>query len=245
MRPNPRFDVRAGRPLRALTLTLILAAFLAPSTPRAQATVRVEIALPAAPPLVVVQPGVQVVADFDEEVFFSDNAYWLRRDGRWYRSHEPRAAFVFVDTRIVPRALVTLEPGQYRHYRAAAAPAPAYPPQPPPRMAPAPPPPPPTRAEVLQVKEIKAGRVRARVIYAKEVKAKGGRIGRVYESGDDDWEKGGRGRGRGRGHGRGHGHGDGKIEAPEVIADVIYAKEVDADWIEAGEIHAKDVKIER
>jgi hypothetical protein len=64
--------------------------------------------------------------------------------------------------------------------------------------------------EVLRVKEIKAGRVHARVIHAKEVKAKGGHVGRVLRARDDEaWERG---------------RGDGEIDAPEVFADVIYAK---------------------
>jgi hypothetical protein len=90
-------------------------------------------------------------------------------------------------------------------------------------------PPAPRHHDVLRAKEIKAGRVHARVIYAKEVKAKGGRVGRiVQDSRDDSWERG---------------RGDGEIDAPEVFADVIYAKEIEADWIEAGEVHAKEVKI--
>jgi hypothetical protein len=81
------------------------------------------------------------------------------------------------------------------------------------------------------VKEIKAGRVQARVIYAKEVKARGGHVGRIVKARDDKaWERG---------------RGDGEIDAPEVFADVIYAKEITADWIEAGEIHAKEVRIGR
>jgi hypothetical protein len=227
-------DARAGRPLRAFSLSLALAIFLVPSVPlaQAQAAVRLELALPAVPPLVVIQPGVQVVADLDDEVFFVERSYWLRRDGRWYRSRAPRAAFVSVDTRRVPRALVTLAPGQYRHYRAASGPGEPYPsqPPPPPRMRP-PPAPPPPHADVLRVKEIKAGRVRARAIFAKEVKANGGRIGRIFEDRDDErWEQG---------------RADGEIKAPDVRADVIYAKKVEADWIEAGEIHAKKVEIGR
>ncbi len=81
---------------------------------------------------------------------------------------------------------------------------------------------------MLRVKEIKAERVYARVIYAKEVKARGGRIGRVYEG----REKGGQ-------------RGEGEIKAPEVSAEIIYAKEIKADWIEADEIYAKEVKIGR
>ncbi|MBL8940196.1 MAG: hypothetical protein JNM69_36955 [Archangium sp.] len=45
------------------------------------AQVKIDVVLPtivfeAPPALVVVQPGVQVVEDFDEEVFFVDGWYW-------------------------------------------------------------------------------------------------------------------------------------------------------------------------
>lgn len=40
----------------------------------------------AAPGLVEVSPGVQVVADYDYPVFYSDNYYWRYDNGLWYRS---------------------------------------------------------------------------------------------------------------------------------------------------------------
>jgi hypothetical protein len=102
---------------------------------------------------------------------------------------------------------------------------PAPRPPPPGRPSPQPPPPPPPRQDVLRTKEIKAGRVSARVIYAKEVKAKQGNVGRIYHvESNQDW-------------------GGGEIKAPEVTADIIYAKEIHADYVEASEIHAKEVKI--
>ena len=71
----------------------------------------------------------------------------------------------------------------------------------------------------------KAGRVSARIIYAKEVKAREGNVGRIYRvEGNEDW-------------------GGNEVRAPAVSADVIYAKEIHADWVEASEIHAKEVKI--
>lgn len=80
---------------------------------------------------------------------------------------------------------------------------------------------------MLRAKEIKAGRVAARVIYAKEVKAKDGRVGRIYRAeGNEDW-------------------GGNEVKIPEVSAEFIYAKEIHADWVEADEIHAKEVKIGR
>src|SRR5579863_6083529 len=36
--------------------------------------------------LVEVSPGVEVIADWDEPIFFVDNVYWVNRGGFWYRS---------------------------------------------------------------------------------------------------------------------------------------------------------------
>jgi hypothetical protein len=110
---------------------------------------------------------------------------------------------------------------------------PGYPrqaPRPPPpgRPMPQPPPRPPPRTEVIEVKEIHASRVSARVIYAKEVKARDGRVGRIIKGKPrrEDW-------------------GGSELKVRTVSADVIYAKEIHADWVEAEEIHAKEVKLGR
>jgi hypothetical protein len=108
--------------LVTLPLALAVAALAAAALPlRAAAAVNVDvhIGLPVAPPLVVVSPGVQVVEDYDEEVFFTSGYYWVRRDGGWYRARRPRAAFVYVQPRVVPRAIVHLPPGQYVRYKKA------------------------------------------------------------------------------------------------------------------------------
>ncbi len=107
--------------MRTLALLPALALALSPALARPQASVRmqVEVRLPAAPPLVVVQPGIQVVEDWDEEVFFTGGFYWVARDGRWYRSPRPGVAFVYVEPRRVPPGLLRLPPGHYRHYRKA------------------------------------------------------------------------------------------------------------------------------
>src|SRR5207248_11080075 len=102
--------------MRRSGLPFALALSLLPLAARAQA-VRIEIALPAAPPLVVVQPGVQVVENQDEEVFYSSGWYWVQRDGYWYRARNPRSAFVLVERHRVPVAIVRLPPGHYRHWR--------------------------------------------------------------------------------------------------------------------------------
>jgi hypothetical protein len=106
--------------LVTLPLALAVAALVAAALPlRAAAAVNVDvhIGLPVAPPLVVVSPGVQVVEDFDEEVFFTSGYYWVRRDGGWYRARRPRAAFAYVQPRVVPVALVRMPPGRYVRYK--------------------------------------------------------------------------------------------------------------------------------
>jgi hypothetical protein len=85
-------------------------------------------------------------------------------------------------------------------------------------------------SSVVRAKEIRANAVRARVIYAKEVKARDGRVGRVFEGRTEEWERG---------------RSDQELRGNVVEAEVIYAKEVRAEWIEAAEIHAKEVKIGR
>lgn len=104
--------------MRALLLVVCLSAPLA----RAQVDIRINVPLPtivfpAPPALVVVQPGVQVVEDYDDEVFFVDGAYWCRRDGRWFRAKTHSGGWVVVEEHLVPRPIVVLPPGQYRRWK--------------------------------------------------------------------------------------------------------------------------------
>lgn len=107
--------------MRTIVLTLSALAALAafPSTAAAQIEVHagVRLGLPALPTLVVVQPGVQVVQDFDDEVFVHGGTYYARRGDRWYRGRGPQAEFVVVETRLVPEPVRRLPPGHYRRYR--------------------------------------------------------------------------------------------------------------------------------
>ena len=102
--------------MKRLALCFALALTMLPAAARAQVDVRIQVGLPVAPPLVVVQPGIQVVENFNEEVFYTGGYYWCRRDNGWYRARGPRAAFVYVQPRRVPVGLVRLPPGHYRHY---------------------------------------------------------------------------------------------------------------------------------
>jgi hypothetical protein len=68
------------------------------------------------PDLVYVGPGVQVIADYDEPIFYSDSFYWRWDGGTWYRSSSYNAGWVVYSS--PPQAIVRIEqPRQYVHYR--------------------------------------------------------------------------------------------------------------------------------
>jgi hypothetical protein len=99
---------------------ICLAAALAPLIANAQ--IQVVIPLPvirfeAPPPLVVVQPGVQVVEDYDDEVYFVDNWYWVRRDDHWFRARDHRGGWVVVERNVVPATIISVPRGKYRKYK--------------------------------------------------------------------------------------------------------------------------------
>ncbi|HET9554819.1 MAG TPA: hypothetical protein VFP50_17780 [Anaeromyxobacteraceae bacterium] len=101
--------------MRTIALAALVLALGLPGLARAQ--VQIHIDLPAVlPRMVVIQPGVQVVPQVDEEVFFSDGWYWCRRDAGWYRARDYRRGWVFVEPRYVPPAVYRLPPGQYRRW---------------------------------------------------------------------------------------------------------------------------------
>src|SRR3954464_2060936 len=97
---------------------LLAAAFAALLSLPAFAQVEVKINFPwlQPPPLVMVEPGIQVVPEYPEEVFFVDSWYWVRRDGRWFRARDYRGGWGYVAA--PPPALVRLPPGKYRHWKA-------------------------------------------------------------------------------------------------------------------------------
>jgi hypothetical protein len=79
----------------ALVAAVILAGLL-----RAEGVFETSITIalpPVLPPRVVVQPGVQVVEDLDEEVFFSGGWNWARRGDLWYRARDYRARWICVE----------------------------------------------------------------------------------------------------------------------------------------------------
>jgi hypothetical protein len=108
---------------------LILLAVLAPALASAQiqASASFTLDLPViVPPLVVIQPGIQVVPNVDFEVFHVDGFYWTQREGRWYRSSNPRAGWVH-HPHGYPPGLAKMKPGKYRRFKPAAqGPRPAF-----------------------------------------------------------------------------------------------------------------------
>lgn len=70
------------------------------------------------PDLVTVSPGVQVVADYDEPVFYTDGFYWRFYDGYWYRSNSYYAGWYYYER--PPVAVLRIDrPYAYAHYRPA------------------------------------------------------------------------------------------------------------------------------
>lgn len=69
------------------------------------------------PDLVYVSPGVQVIADYGEPVFYADGYYWREVGGVWYRSSYHTHGWV---TYSAPYSIVSIRNRHtYRHYRPA------------------------------------------------------------------------------------------------------------------------------
>jgi hypothetical protein len=109
--------------MRTTALTIALAGVLAlPLAATAQisaaASASFHLDLPTVlPPVVVVQPGVQVIPEISHEVFLVGGAYWTRHDGGWYRAPNPRSGWVVAPVHTVPAALVKIPPGHYKNWK--------------------------------------------------------------------------------------------------------------------------------
>ncbi len=67
------------------------------------------------PELAYVSPGVYVVADYDEPIFYSNNSYWRNNNGVWYSSNRYNGGWRYSSA---PRALVSINrPSAYVRYR--------------------------------------------------------------------------------------------------------------------------------
>ena len=102
--------------MKMLPLPFALLLFLSPTSGQAQVNIHIDLGLPPVPRLVVIQPGIQVVEGFGEEVFFNSGWYWCRRPNGWYRSRSPRSQFVVVERRRVPAGLMRNPEGHNRNW---------------------------------------------------------------------------------------------------------------------------------
>jgi hypothetical protein len=70
------------------------------------------------PDLVEVEPGIRVVYDYDEPVFFSDGFYWRLSGGTWYRSSVHTGGWIVYND-VPSRIRGIRNPHTYAHYRPA------------------------------------------------------------------------------------------------------------------------------
>jgi hypothetical protein len=70
----------------------------------------------SSPDLVYIDDGVQVVADYDYPVFYTDNAYWMYRGGFWYRSPYYNRGWVTVYNDVPYRLRHIDRPYAYAHF---------------------------------------------------------------------------------------------------------------------------------
>jgi len=103
---------------KPILLAAGLLALAAPGMASADVLVQLHMGFPAVlPPLVVVEPGLRVVQDFDEEVFFVGGYYFVQRQGNWYRTRDHRGTWRYVRPGGVPRVLASQPGGRYRHWQ--------------------------------------------------------------------------------------------------------------------------------
>jgi hypothetical protein len=102
--------------MRTYALPLAVILCLCSSAAQAQVHVGIELGLPAAPSLVVVSPGIQVVEGYQGEVFFQGGWYWSRRPDGWYRARSPQDHFGWIDGRNVPGGLRRIPAGRYNNW---------------------------------------------------------------------------------------------------------------------------------
>ena len=103
--------------MKKIPTLLFLSATLLSNRAFAGIGVSVNIGFPAPPPLVVVAPGVQIVEDNDDEIFFNDGYYWVERDGGWYRTKDYHGHWVVVEREHVPVFIAEHHPGAYKHWK--------------------------------------------------------------------------------------------------------------------------------
>jgi hypothetical protein len=72
---------------------------------------------PAQPELVEAEPGLQVIADYPEPIFFVDGFYYHQSGGRWYRARDYHRGWETARGGVPSRLSRVEHPERYRHYR--------------------------------------------------------------------------------------------------------------------------------
>jgi hypothetical protein len=101
--------------IRILVVMALLGGCYVPDSASGPGPVTVVAASPQ-PDLVAVGPGVSVIADYDEPIFYSNGYYWWNYGGYWYRSGYYTGGWVYVDSPPIVIAGIG-SPYYYRHYR--------------------------------------------------------------------------------------------------------------------------------
>jgi len=82
----------------------------------ASAEVDAPVVFAAESTLVVVEPGIWVVRDYDYSVYYVDDYYWVYRDDVWYRSRTYDRGWARAEVSLVPRSIVSRDHRAYVHY---------------------------------------------------------------------------------------------------------------------------------
>ncbi len=101
--------------MKTLARACLLAVTLASGCYAGEATYGGAIAVET-PDLAVVAPGVQVIANYDEPIFYADGLYWWFYGDAWYWSHYYTGGWTYAA--VPPRTILSIDrPHVYRHYR--------------------------------------------------------------------------------------------------------------------------------
>ncbi len=71
------------------------------------------------PAVVLAAPGIYVIPDSPEEVFFVSGYYWTAHHGNWYRCSGHRGKWVRIHRRHVPAIIISVPAGKYRNWHPA------------------------------------------------------------------------------------------------------------------------------
>jgi hypothetical protein len=122
--PRSSLDIEGGDTMRSKlligTLALGAAALVSGCVAHAYGEADAPVAFSAEPTLVVVEPDVWVVRDYDYAVYYVDGYYWVYRGDVWYRSPTYERGWTTVEVNVVPRVIVSRDHHAYVHYHGAA-----------------------------------------------------------------------------------------------------------------------------